>query len=1529
MTANPSVKAGHSPSTHLMGAIILNQPISWGLFKHTIAPPDLSGLRHYLHVIERVAATDFGLAAVSVAHHAATLSLARASPRLRECYQEPLLSYKRTMSLAITEPAAGSNPRAMVAEGKHSEACWSLSGEKSCITGATATGLAVTLFRASNVPHELTAAVVALNSRGLTLSEPHPTLGLQSLPVRDLHFNSVPVEPWQIVGQVGQGLEVLSDVFLFSRFCVGAMALGVMRRCFQLIYRYASRRTVAGGPLIDNPVVSRTLQRIAAEISLLNAFTQTTAPVLVDTSQADLAADLAIVTKVAGSEFAWKAVDDTVQLLGWRGYCENNIAAQLLRDVRFLRIGEGPTEVLATQLGGALVSGQSRVMAWLKAGHSTSPAADWLQTAAATFARQDNYGFLHDFGWLAIWSCLRGCTKLDSIAAHRAERGWKHALDVARDNLDELLDGKDGNLNHWLPVYSNAIGSLDCMTAEGSQLDPLLQARRSIGIDERLLGPIKPAPEQTVDAMIWAQIRRTPDSIACRDQWEELNYRELGRRAMRLSGVLALHGIKPCDTVAVLTGRSVDAVVAALAVLSAGASLVVLNQNNPASRLTGMLVDIRCTTLIVDSQTRQILSDELFQHIELSSLPESVPFVEPTGHVDAPAYINFTSGSTGRPKAVAVPHSALANQIRWRQEEFEIKASDCVLQSASPGFDIYIWEMFGPLAAGACLVFPTSSSASWDPGVLINSIEHHGATIIQIVPSQLEVLLEHSEIERCKSIRLVICGGEPLPVALSHRAMSILRAELVNLYGPAEAGIDATFHRCGVEDGNSGWIPIGKPIANARLYVVDPEGQLVAHGEPGELWIGGTGVGLGYVADEDLTQKLFLSDPWASTSKARVYRSGDRVRVRSDGILEFAGRLDRQLKLHGVRIDPAEIEQSLCAFPGVEQAVANVQERKGGQPVLVAYILAKGACGTLTQDALREYAQSHLSPSMIPSIFAIVDHLPRTLTGKVDHRSLPPIEWDTIKESKEPFDVRIQALASIWEEVLGVPIGSAETDFLSMGGSSLAAIRVAVRVREQFKVDVSPKDVLDTLTLARLSARIDEKTTARPDNAHIVVGLQPSPTTRAGSIPLTPTQAALWFHQRLIPDSGVYNVVEAVRIGGLIAVSTLQAAFTEVVIRHETLRTIYPEMRGLPTQEILTPDPVRIECADLHADFLAGGEQAVLDHLSLFARKPFDLTRDRPLRVLLCSVSPTKHWLLWVVHHIAADGWSAASILPSELTRACIDAGPTHLESSLPLQFVDYWRWYDKATPAHLRQQRANFWRERLLGAPAESTVPPDFARPAIGMGRGKRVDLKFGSGDRLRMRELAHEMKVTPYVILASAFAAWLRRASEQDEVVIGTALFGRHHPSAEKMIGNFANMVPLRCSVDPDSSYTSLIQNLSSEIKFAIANEIPFSEIVDAVSPSRFGTRNPLFQTAISLYDGTISPLQFPGAIVESASVDPQTSKFDVLAFLVDDGAQMHGYLEFDAELFAESTMYRMARQFVDKFRQVIDHTTRGANQ
>lgn len=1024
----------------------------------------------------------------------------------------------------------------------------------------------------------------------------------------------------------------------------------------------------------------------------------------------------------------------------------------------------------------------------------------------------------------------------------------------------------------------------------------------------------RPVPDGTVTDAFERQVGRTPEAIALVEGDRRLTYRELNTRSNRLAHALRERGVGPERTVGLLLPRGTDFVVALLAVLKAGGGYLPLDPAYPEDRLAYILGDAGADLVVTDSRLAGLLPKDtpavLLQADGLGAHPSADP--EPLATGDNLCYVIYTSGSTGRPKGVAMAHAPLLNLIQWQVDRTTVTGP--TLQFSSLHFDASFQELFTTFLTGGSLVL-IGEEERRDPRRVLAAIRTHDVRRLFCPPMVLEQLAVQDAAEATAPLPLreIVTAGERL--ALGKEVRSFLARmpgiALENQCGPTETHAVVAHLMTGPPQEWPTRPPIGRPIANTRIHVLDARMRAVPVGMPGELYVTRPWLARGYVGRPDLTAERFLPSPYATEPGQLMYRTGDLVRWRAEGTVEFLGRADDQVKIRGYRVEPAEVEARLRDIPEVAEAAVLPVEVAPGDRRLVAYLTPEG--GSVPGAAqLRALLAQSLPDYLIPSHFVPVSRLPLTATGKLDRHALLRMELpepDTGPEagSRPPRGPREEILAGLFAEVLALPTVGAEDDFFALGGHSLLATRLIARIRTAFGVELPIRDLFRTPTVAGL---VDLLEASRPSRPALV------PAPRPPVLPLSAAQRRIWFLSRA-GQSTDYNSPFALRLRGRLDQEGLEAALAEVVTRHEALRTVFPDDGGDPCQRILPADSVprlleRVECPPDGLDRI----------LSDVAGREFDLASEPPLRAVLVRTASFEHVLILVVHHVATDGWSLGVLLRDLF--AAYDAhvtGVAHGLPPLPVQYADFTQWQlallaEEADPASAAGRQLAFWRERLAGLPTELELPYDRPRPGTADNSGGTVPLVLDAALHGRLLRLARAHGCTLLMVLQAALAALLSRLGAGTDIPIGVPAAGRGDEALDDLVGVFVNTLVLRTDVSGDPTFVELLARVREWDLAAYEHaDLPFERVVEAVNPDRSLARHPLFQVVLQLDRSVTDGLAPAGLEASEEPVPFEVSKFDLRVALADGGGTageptgLHGVLEYAEALFDQATAEELA--------------------
>jgi amino acid adenylation domain-containing protein/thioester reductase-like protein len=1017
-----------------------------------------------------------------------------------------------------------------------------------------------------------------------------------------------------------------------------------------------------------------------------------------------------------------------------------------------------------------------------------------------------------------------------------------------------------------------------------------------------------------IHQLFQAQVERTPGAEAVVCEGERLTYAELDQRANRLAHHLRGLGVGPDVRVGISVERGLEMMSGLLAILKAGGAYVPLDPSYPEDRLRYMLDDSAPAVLLTHGPPAACLAGGGVPAVDLAHpaawahCPDTAPAL-PELTPDHLCYVIYTSGSTGRPKGVANRHRSVANQLAWSQETWRLQPGEAVLQRISFSFDVSVREMFWPLVTGARIVMARPGSHG-DPDYLVELIRRERIGTAILAPL-LRAFAEHPAAGTCTSLRRVINGGEALPASVARRFLQVLPdAALYQMYGPTETTVGSSGFRWTADFADVA-APIGRPVANTRIYVLDARGEPVPTGVAGEICIGGAGVARGYLDRPALTADRFVADPFSARPGARMYRTGDVGRWRHDGTLEFLGRGDGQVKVRGFRVELGEIEARLAEHAGVREAVVAAREDAPGERRLVAYWV-----GEALPEALRTHARERLPEHMVPAAYVRLDELPRTPTGKVDRKALPAPEGDAFaaRAYEPPAGEAEQALADIWAEVLGVARVGRRDHFFELGGHSLLAVQVISRVRQVLHADVALGQVFTLPVLADFAREL--QTAARAELPPI------EPVSREGHIPLSFAQQRLWFMEQLGSLGTAYHMATHLRLRGALDRAALVGALDGVVERHEALRTTFAQVDGAPEQRIAPAQGSR--CHLVEHD-LAGGTEAPAELARLLAeeaRTPFDLARGPLIRARLVRMAADDHVLAITIHHIVSDGWSMG-VLTHELSAlyAARREGREPALPALPVQYADYAAWQRRWVQGEVLEAQAEYWTRMLAGAPELLELPTDRPRPARQDFAGAALLVELDEELTAGVKALGRRHGTTPFMTLLAAWAVVLSRLSGQDEVVIGSPMAGRGRREIEGLIGFFVNTLALRLDLSGGQTVAELLGRVKERaLEAQHHQDIPFEQVVERLDPVRSLSHTPLVQAMFAWQDvSRATGLSFAGLELGpvGAGASHAHSKFDLSLSLWEAGDRIAGGVTYATALFNRETVER----FVGYLRRVLE--------
>jgi mycobactin peptide synthetase MbtE len=1089
---------------------------------------------------------------------------------------------------------------------------------------------------------------------------------------------------------------------------------------------------------------------------------------------------------------------------------------------------------------------------------------------------------------------------------------------VEAEYLVEVLDGALVRqlLEHYTVLLDSALDNPDATLGRLTLVgDADADWLRRVSAGETFI-----TEPTTLPALVAERAATTPDAVAVVYEGRQYSYREINQQANRLAHWLIEQGIGTEDRVAVLLDKSPELVTTALGIVKAGAVYLPVDPTYPEDRLAFILGDADAKLVLREPITG----------LSRYSPEDPIDLIRPLGP-DNTAYLIYTSGSTGLPKGVPVPHAPIAEYFVWFGNQYQVDETDRLLQVASPSFDVSIGEIFGTLICGARLVIPRPDGLR-DIGYLTDLLHREGITSMHFVPSLLGLFLSLPGVNQWRTLRRVPIGGEALPGEVADKFHATFDASLYNFYGPTETVVNATSYPVEGAQGTR-IVPIGRPKINTQVHLLDDALQPVPVGVIGEIYIGGTHVAHGYHRRPTLTAERFVADPF--NPGGRLYRSGDLARRNADGDIEFIGRADEQVKIRGFRIELGEVAAAISVDPSVGQAVVVAADLPQLGKSLVGYITPADGAGTDSVDVERIRARmaAALPEYMAPAAYVVLDEIPITAHGKIDRDSLPQPQIAASVDYREPTTPTESRIAGAFSRLLGREQVGVDDSFFDLGGHSLVATKLVAAIRSECGVELGVRDIFELATVDRLADRVDQLksgavTLKRPKLIR---------TSHDGPLPLSASQLRTWFAYRIDGPSAANNIPFAARLTGPCDVDALVAAVNDVICRHEILRTTYTEIDGVPYQVVnpMREFPVR--------QTVGSGEQWLQAELDTERKHCFDLERDWPIRAAVLRTSEA-HVVSLVVHHIAIDQWSGGVLFADLLTAyRARGAGQAPSWAPLPVQYGDYAVWQatllsePAGEQANIAKTQRDYWIRQLDGLPEDTGLRPDLPRRPVPSDAGDSVEFTIDSQTRAKLAALSRELGVTEFMLLQSAVAVVLHKAGGGVDIPLGTPVAGRTEAELDQLIGFFVNILVLRNNLAGNPTLRDVLRRARETALAAYAHQdLPLDRVVDAVSPVRSLSRNPLFQVVIHVRE------QLPVARVVDSGPDGKTvftalePPFDMahadlsVNFFADNSGESGytGHVLYRTELYHRATIERFAgwlTQVVNAFADDADSTLR----
>jgi amino acid adenylation domain-containing protein len=1017
-------------------------------------------------------------------------------------------------------------------------------------------------------------------------------------------------------------------------------------------------------------------------------------------------------------------------------------------------------------------------------------------------------------------------------------------------------------------------------------------------------------PAVTIHQLFEDQARRTPSNIAVVHGKQQLTYRELNEKANQLARYLQRKGVGPGEYVAICLTHSPQVLVAIFGILKAGGAYLPIDPAHPTNSIAVILADARPCLLLSETQLSgklaQLETPRIFLDEEAAVIAQ-----EQTGDLscsvtgDDLAYMIFTSGSTGVPKGVMIRHKSLVNCICWSSELF-LRNRPCSFPLfTSLAFDLTLTALYPPLISGSCLhIYQQQERVT----ALAEILEDDRVEALKLTPSHLSLIKDRDNSG--SRVRVLIIGGEVLETALARRIHESFggHVEIFNEYGPTETTIACTGYKYDPDKDKREFVPIGSPATNTQIYVLDQNLRPVAENIPGELCISGDGLAAGYLNKDDLTRTKFVDHPFIPGRK--LYRSGDRARWLGQGVLEYIGRNDDQVKFHGHRVELNHIRSTLNRHPQVSDSVVVVVKDRQGNDVMLAYYVS---LQPLESSELRRFLSEYIIEETLPNFFVHQPNLPLTGNGKVNRKALPTLEQvkeNMRREFVAPRTETERQLAKAWMQVLGLErVGIHET-FFDLGGNSLLATQLMSRIRAGLHVEVSLRSLFTAPTIAGLAKIVEEQ-----NSVGLGTPILPLvPVSHDRELPLSFAQQRLWFLNELQPGNHYYHVPVAIRLSGPLNLRILEQTLTEVMRRHEVLRTNFPKVNGSPVQRILPASDFQFPVIDLRSYTEEGRQAKVLRIIEEETRRPFDLENGLMLRVVLLRLAEEEQVVFFMMHHIVSDAWSSTILINevSTLYRAFLNNEPSPLPE-LPIQYADYAIWQREWLSGQVLEDELEHWRKELVGIAPVLELPADHPRPPVQKFEGASESYQISEQVAQRLKDLSRNEGVTMFMTMLAAFKALLYRYTGQEDLLVGAPISGRNLIETESLIGFFTNTLALRTRVSPQSSFVSLLQQVRDVMFKAYAHqELPFEKLVEELNPERSLSHTPLLQIIFGYYSNRDETLDLPGVKLTPVGFKSRTAKFDLVHNVTENSGRLNGSILYNTDLFEPETIHRMARHY-----------------
>ena len=1079
------------------------------------------------------------------------------------------------------------------------------------------------------------------------------------------------------------------------------------------------------------------------------------------------------------------------------------------------------------------------------------------------------------------------------------------------DTIQRLLQHLAKILESFVENPSREVGQIQILTATEAQ--QILIDWNNTRVDF--------PQEKCIHQLFEEVVAQFPANTALTFQNQTVTYEALNQRANQLARFLRKQGVGPEVLVGIFVERSPEMIIGIMGILKAGGAYLPLDSQYPEERLDFMLTDTNAPVLLTQEHLLTRLPITTQKVVKLDTDWEAIARESNNNLGDVGlrpenlSYVIYTSGSTGRPKGVQLHHRGVGSFIQFYSRLFEIGPQDHVLQFFSYSFDGSVADIFVALFSGATLCLIDQDNVLPGPG-LVQLMRNQQITFALLPPAVLAAL----PVDEVPTLKKVASGGESTNLELVKQWTP--SRTYFNLYGPTEATVVATAFKTNNFDSEEDNIPIGRPIDNTQLYLVDEHLRPVPVDIPGELLIGGVGLARGYLNRPELTAEKLIPNPFATEPGERLYKTGDLVRYRPDGNIEFLGRIDHQVKLRGFRIELGEIEAVLNQHAAVQRAVVLAREDEPGEKRLVAYFVTDNSVDA-PPDSQQFYIflKEKLPEYMVPAFFVPLEKFPLTPSGKIDRKKLPRPDESQLKTGRAYVAPRTpdeEVLAGIMADVLGLKQVGIDDNFFELGGHSLLGIKLQSRIRNTYQIELPLVKIFESPTVAQLAQLIEITRLAEQG-----IEVPPIvPLSRDQELPLSFAQQRLWFLDQLEPDSPFYNIPGGLRLTGKLRVEALEASLNQLVQRHEVLRTRFKSVQGKPQPEILPGLALTIHKIDLTPSSAEQQAEQLRTLALQEAQQPFNLSEGPLFRVKLLKLSESEHIILFTLHHIISDGWSVGILIREVvvLYEAFIARKPSPLPP-LQLQYADFAAWQRQWLQNEVLEVQLNYWKTQLKGSPPLLEMPTDRPRPPVVSFHGKTFSTIFPKKLLQDLQQLSQQKNVTLFMTLLAGFYSLLYRYTGQSDINVGTPHANRNRLEIEKLIGFFVNTLVLRADLKGNPTFNDFLQQVRKVAFAAYAHQdLPFEMLVEALQPVRDLSYTPLFQVMFVFQNVPAEKLTLPGLSFTPYEINTGIAKFDLSLILAEVETGLAVSFEYNRDLFNETTIERMSDHFQNLLQAIV---------